>query len=165
MYTQARGQNMSLNKLKALILLGLFVSGAFADGDGHLLTSDSARYVFGKTSLARADQFMLDTKTGRMWQIQVDSMGIQTLGEIRYEKWRRSGDTLWEFKSALPFAPDTVSTIHFMESPVQRPRVQEVRPEAPKQNAPADGGNGLGIFLGTALAIITVVVIVTSINN
>lgn len=35
------------------------------------LSSENGRYVFGQVSDYRRDQFMLDTKTGRLWEIVV----------------------------------------------------------------------------------------------
>jgi len=34
-----------------------------------VLSSSNARYVFGQISEYRRDQYMLDTQTGRLWQI------------------------------------------------------------------------------------------------
>jgi hypothetical protein len=34
-----------------------------------VLASVNGRYVFGQVSPLRADQFMLDTQTGRLWQL------------------------------------------------------------------------------------------------
>jgi hypothetical protein len=36
---------------------------------GTVLSSQGGRYVFGQISPARRDQYMLDTQTGRLWQI------------------------------------------------------------------------------------------------
>lgn len=36
---------------------------------GKILSSSLGRYVFGQVSPFRADQFMLDTQTGRLWEI------------------------------------------------------------------------------------------------
>jgi len=37
-----------------------------------VLSSPNGRYVFGQISDFRADQFLLDTQTGRLWQIVID---------------------------------------------------------------------------------------------
>lgn len=34
-----------------------------------VLSSEGGRYVFGQVSDARRDQYMLDTKTGRLWRV------------------------------------------------------------------------------------------------
>lgn len=34
-----------------------------------MLAAANGRYVFGQISPLRADQFMLDTQTGRLWQL------------------------------------------------------------------------------------------------
>ena len=36
-----------------------------------LLSSENGRYVFGQISEFRRDQYMLDTKTGRLWSVAV----------------------------------------------------------------------------------------------
>lgn len=50
-----------------------------------LLSSENGRYVFGQISEFRRDQFMLDTKTGRLWSIVVRKAknpdGNEALGE------------------------------------------------------------------------------------
>jgi hypothetical protein len=38
----------------------------------RVLSSPNGRYVFGQISDFRSDQFLLDTKTGRLWGLVVD---------------------------------------------------------------------------------------------
>ena len=47
---------------------------ADAENRNRVLSSPGERFVFGQTSIARADQFMLDTKTGRLWQLSSTSV-------------------------------------------------------------------------------------------
>ncbi|SHN18851.1 hypothetical protein SAMN02787076_03927 [Rhizobacter sp. OV335] len=37
--------------------------------NARMLAAEGGRFVFGQISDYRADQFLLDTKTGRLWQI------------------------------------------------------------------------------------------------
>jgi hypothetical protein len=62
--------------LKKIIGGLLFAGAAFvaaaqpaAQGAHGALSSSNGRYVFGQISEFRKDQFMLDTQTGRLWQI------------------------------------------------------------------------------------------------
>jgi hypothetical protein len=48
------------------------------------LGTSSGRYVFGQISSARKDQYMLDTQTGRLWQIVVDDKTVLKLQPITY---------------------------------------------------------------------------------
>lgn len=67
---------MVITKYKLLFLaLGLSVSGIACAQDKQtssaqkILASENGRFVFGQVSHHRQDQFMLDTKTGRLWQL------------------------------------------------------------------------------------------------
>ncbi len=46
-----------------------------------ILASPNGRYVLGQISIVREDQFLLDTKTGRVWRIVVDPQTNVTLLE------------------------------------------------------------------------------------
>ncbi|GAC1664436.1 MAG: hypothetical protein PVS3B2_00060 [Candidatus Dormibacteraceae bacterium] len=48
-----------------------------SDGNG--------RFVFGQVSDFRADRFMLDTKTGRLWQLVVDKESNYHLELVPYD--------------------------------------------------------------------------------
>lgn len=68
-----------MKKLFALSALVFTVSCSFAADTirattppQKILTAEGARFVFGQVSDFRADQFLLDTKTGRMWKIVYD---------------------------------------------------------------------------------------------
>lgn len=63
-------RGIGLNKLLVLVLSGLpFVSIAQTKPQPNVLTSGDARFVFGQVSEYTSHQFMLDTKTGRLWQL------------------------------------------------------------------------------------------------
>lgn len=67
----------------------------------NILSSENGRYVFGQVSEYRADQFLLDTKTGRLWQIKlVDSAStnIKVLEQIPFILLNGS-------RSLVPFDP------------------------------------------------------------
>lgn len=49
-----------------------------------VLKSDNGRFVFGQIGPARADQFLLDTQTGRLWEIVVNKEGQQKLQPVPY---------------------------------------------------------------------------------
>lgn len=49
-----------------------------------VLSAPGGRYVFGQISSMRADQYMLDTQTGRLWQITQDTNSAITLQPIHY---------------------------------------------------------------------------------
>jgi hypothetical protein len=58
-----------------------------------ILATPSGRFVYGQVSDFRGDQFLLDTQTGRLWQMVVDKEGqkklqpvpiIQILGDEAY---------------------------------------------------------------------------------
>lgn len=53
-----------------VIALGALVS-AYADEvmPPAVLSSPGGRFVFGQIGLARADQYLLDTTTGRVWRL------------------------------------------------------------------------------------------------
>lgn len=85
-----------------LVITGLLVlcSSAFATEpvavkppQQKVLATPSGRYVFGQISDFRRDQFLLDTQTGRLWQVVVDDkenkklqpvLFIQILGDEAY---------------------------------------------------------------------------------
>jgi len=49
-----------------------------------VLLSTNGRYVFGQISEFRADQFLLDTQTGRLWQIVIDKKQNQKLQPVPF---------------------------------------------------------------------------------
>ena len=58
--------------IKATTVVALMaMSGAVLAEDvpGSVLTASGGRYVLGQLSKFRMDQYLLDTQTGRMWQL------------------------------------------------------------------------------------------------
>ena len=49
-----------------------------------ILSSYNGRYVFGQISDFRKDQFLLDTQTGRLWQVVVDEEGRTKLQPVPF---------------------------------------------------------------------------------
>jgi len=49
-----------------------------------ILESSGGRYVFGQISEYRRDQYMLDTKTGRLWNIAVNNKKQSWLQIVPY---------------------------------------------------------------------------------
>lgn len=55
--------------LMAVCLMSVSAWGQSEPKSGGVLSSANGRYVFGQVRHARRDQYMLDTQTGRLWQI------------------------------------------------------------------------------------------------
>ncbi len=59
--------------MKKLILLAALsiTTSAFAEeaASPKILSAEGGRFVYGQVNGARADQYMLDTKTGKLWQL------------------------------------------------------------------------------------------------
>lgn len=66
-------------KKLALILLILTLPA-----NAGTLSAEGGRYVFGQVSKNRTDQFVLDTQTGRLWQLQ-KGQRIINLDPIYYD--------------------------------------------------------------------------------
>lgn len=94
-------------KIWIIIISVLISSLAFADEPVKVkppanksLTAENGRYVYGQISELRRDQYMLDTKTGRLWNLNVIVKGI---GEDRKESYVLSpilyqlSDSKWSF--------------------------------------------------------------------
>ena len=65
-----------MNKISAIITcIGLLIFSATCAAEEqrkkNVISSENGRFAFGQISDFRADQFMLDTKTGRLWQLVV----------------------------------------------------------------------------------------------
>lgn len=50
----------------------------------EILFSENGRFVFGQISDFRRDQYMLDTQTGRLWQIVVNDKEVKSLEPVLY---------------------------------------------------------------------------------
>lgn len=63
---------MGNNMKRIIALLSILSTNTFAadaPATGKVLASENGRYVFGQISEYRRDQYMLDTKTGRLWRV------------------------------------------------------------------------------------------------
>jgi len=56
-------------KLAVLLLTLLAISTHAQERPAAVLSASGGRFVFGQASQHRADQFLLDTQTGRMWRL------------------------------------------------------------------------------------------------
>ena len=64
--------------LLSAVLLTAPLHGAVSSNIGKSLGTEGGRYVLGQISEFRRDQFMLDTKSGRVWTV-VESNGSKIL--------------------------------------------------------------------------------------
>jgi hypothetical protein len=72
--------------ITAAFLFALIAVSASAQmSQPAVLSVTGGRYVFGQISSMRADQFMLDTQTGRLWQLAVDTNGAPALQVVPYK--------------------------------------------------------------------------------
>jgi len=73
--------------MKTALLL-LLISGAIAQPQElapAILAAPGGRFVFGQISSARADQYMLDTATGRLWEMVQSKDGVRSLSPVHYQ--------------------------------------------------------------------------------
>jgi len=62
---------------KLYLIAAALANVAYADlPQGNTISSSGGRYAMGQLSGARLDQFMLDTATGRIWQVTCMKPGI-----------------------------------------------------------------------------------------
>jgi hypothetical protein len=72
--------------IKSAFLFSLLVISAHAQElQPAVLSASSGRYVFGQISSMRADQYMLDTQTGRLWHLVVDTNDAPCLLPVPYK--------------------------------------------------------------------------------
>jgi hypothetical protein len=73
-------------KLHPLVLCFILILPATAQERSApaVLTASGGRFVFGQISSLARDQFMLDTQTGRLWQLTVDREGKPSLQPVPY---------------------------------------------------------------------------------
>ncbi len=55
------------------------------DFETNVLTAPGARYVLGQISKNRKDQYLLNTETGRVWQLVIDKEGTLFLQPIFFQ--------------------------------------------------------------------------------
>ncbi len=67
------------------ILVPVYYYGGGLKPDAAGVKETNGRYKMGQISQARADQFMLDTKTGRMWNVVEDKNENYTLRPVFYK--------------------------------------------------------------------------------
>ena len=76
---------------KAFTIFILFIIVFFSDviaqektQNNEILSSENGRFIFGQIPEYRRDQYMLDTKTGRLWHIVVNKEEVKSLEPILY---------------------------------------------------------------------------------
>ena len=72
-----------------------------------ILSSGAGRYVFGQISDYARHQFMLDTQTGRLWQIVVDKEKVVSLDPVKYQG---------AFYGEMRLMPDIKKTAEYHDS-------------------------------------------------
>ena len=60
-----------------LSLMAAATSSLATDVPGSALSAPGGRFVYGQVSSARSDQYLLDTQTGRLWQMQCAKKGAE----------------------------------------------------------------------------------------
>jgi hypothetical protein len=121
---------------------------------GNFLSAGSGRFVFGQISSYRRDQFMLDTYTGRIWQVGADSNGIEYLYPVKYRKVQAKEDTVSVFSSAVPFATDTLFMVLTRPKAISQPQNQDtVQSSSATEKGPSGGSarTALGILGGLTI--------------
>lgn len=67
---------------KFFLAVTFCLSSAIAQASPKVLQSPAGRFVFGQISEMRADQYLVDTKTGRLWVVVVSAEGERKLSPI-----------------------------------------------------------------------------------
>lgn len=68
---------------KFLIITLVVMFPSFSFSETNVLSSDNGRYVFGQVSQARKDQYLLDTKTGKLWNVVANKEGEISLSPLK----------------------------------------------------------------------------------
>jgi len=58
------------------ILFGQIFAADFPANNGNVLSASGGRFVMGQISTMRRDQYLLDTKTGRLWVVVKGENGV-----------------------------------------------------------------------------------------
>lgn len=96
-------------KVLIIFILASFSSFGFAEESDltkstqqKVLSTANGRYVFGQVSEFRRDKFLLDTQTGRLWELVVDNKEQHMLQPVKFIQLLSFGD------SAIPDSPQAV---------------------------------------------------------
>jgi hypothetical protein len=65
-------------------LLSFSICAAQSTDSVGILAAPGGRYVFGQVSVMRRDQFLLDTQTGRLWALALDSNSNRVLESVMF---------------------------------------------------------------------------------
>lgn len=102
---------------------------------GHTLSVDGGRYVLGQINDTRADRYLLDTQTGRVWRVVNSEYGETMLEEVVFYKVSGLGDSTQLLKSQTPFSLDTS-----MRRLIPPPKPEPPKPLKPDTIYKADPG-------------------------
>ena len=78
--------------IMSILLCGIIYAEEPTTVSGKILSAQDGRYVFGQVSSFRLDRFMLDTKTGRLWQIVMNKDSTICLQIVPYQSYDLKND-------------------------------------------------------------------------
>lgn len=84
---------------------------SWAAETGEPLSSAGGRFVFGMISEYRADTFMLDTQTGRLWQLVLTADSVKILQSVNYSDLKVKSGRLYKAYAELPMKPDSTTLV------------------------------------------------------
>lgn len=90
--------------MKVFVLLLVCIGVVF----GGQLSSQNGRFVYGQISEVRADQFLLDTQTGQMWQMVKTKDGSTMLEPVLIESNLFIDGKMTPIKDFIPYQPYSV---------------------------------------------------------
>lgn len=90
--------------LLALVLFLAFPTMALAGGN-RVLSTEGGRYVYGQVGDIARDQFMLDTKTGKLWRAVNDDDKNLILEPVPYLNFEIFNSAIRQKYTAVPFYP------------------------------------------------------------
>ncbi len=82
-----------------------------------LASTTEGRYVFGQISDFRSDQFLLDTQTGRLWQLVVDQEKNKKLQPVPIIQ-------IWGDES---YIPDPMTEVDGQRELMLRKRIEDLK--------------------------------------
>lgn len=144
--------------LRMILLLAVAASCALAE-PGPALSAPGGRYVFGQLSDYRRDQYLLDTQTGRVWQIQ-ESGGDVIFAPVRFDSTKIADGWMTQARSIVPFQPDTIVYLRKIPPPPER----EASPIPTKPAPPPQQNVGFAMLVGIGV-IMGAVIFIAALGN
>lgn len=133
------------------VMVALLLFGAAS----ALEIEKEGRYRLIRLGQYRADTYLLDSETGRVWQLQVGIHQGEEFKEVPFSKVQYSKVMAIDTLTTLPFEPDTVVKYIELKQPEPPPP-----PPPPKQ----DFGYGIFWVFGALGAGVIVLVLVAGAN-